>query len=498
MRNVSNDFKRAITEYGKQIDTRVTFDTGQTVTSSSLISVKLNTEGAWLDACMREVEILLYAGGYTTIGKVINSIQLGVDVNGRFEYIDYGKFYVTDTKFNDEDDTWEIHAYDPMVRFMTDYALHLDYSEGITVKGLLNAICDVFDVECGTDTFYNADQLIDEEKYLDGTYTYRSVLAEIAQCAGGTIAFKPDGKLYVLYPFNTAETINTNNMRTFQIGEDFGEVNSIVIARTPQEDNIYIQNEASIEANGLCEIKIENNQIMDSHREDFLEGLSSALMGLLFTEFSFDTFGYCYYDLMDRIYVSGYTKPYEKLIVLNDSIEISQGITETISCKRPDETETDYKYASTTDRVVNQTILRVDKQDQQITAFIRRTEQLEGVANNNTAQITHMSQMMMDAESVNIAISTAIGNIDEVTTSTGYTFNADGLTITKQGEEMETTIDNTGMYVKQNGSNILTANNVGVDAVNIKVNQYLVIGDNSRLEDYMSNRTACFYIGGEL
>lgn len=90
--------------------------------------------------------------------------------------------------------------------------------------------------------------------------------------------------------------------------------------------------------------------------------------------------------------------------------------------------------------------------------------------------------------------------IDSVTTTTGYTFNADGLTIYKEGEEIKSLLDNTGMRVTRSDAEVLTANNIGVNAINLTARQYLIVGGNSRFEDYMDEtgekRTACFYIGG--
>lgn len=55
------------------------------------------------------------------------------------------------------------------------------------------------------------------------------------------------------------------------------------------------------------------------------------------------------------------------------------------------------------------------------------------------------------------------------------------------------------MYVTRSEEEILTANNEGVNAINLTARQYLIIGKNSRIEDYTNgtdgNRTACFYIG---
>jgi hypothetical protein len=98
--------------------------------------------------------------------------------------------------------------------------------------------------------------------------------------------------------------------------------------------------------------------------------------------------------------------------------------------------------------------------------------------------------------------------VTEVTTTTGYTFNADGLTIRKSGEEIINMLDNTGMYVRKSTGgtedgetfeDVLVANNQGVKAINLTADKYLVIGRHSRFEDYNdgadSNRTACFFIG---
>lgn len=53
------------------------------------------------------------------------------------------------------------------------------------------------------------------------------------------------------------------------------------------------------------------------------------------------------------------------------------------------------------------------------------------------------------------------------------------------------------MTVKRNEEEVLKANNNGVDAVNLHATTYLIIGNNSRFEDYDNgSRTGCFWIGG--
>jgi hypothetical protein len=43
---------------------------------------------------------------------------------------------------------------------------------------------------------------------------------------------------------------------------------------------------------------------------------------------------------------------------------------------------------------------------------------------------------------------------------------------------------------------LLTANKEGVVAKDLHATTYLIIGKNSRFEDFGSDRTACFWIGG--
>ena len=336
--------------------------------------------------------------------------------------------------------------------------------------------------------------MIDEEKY-DDSYTFRDVLDEIAQVAAGMIAFVGD-QLDIIYPTNSGETIDSSNLKTLKMGELYGPVNSLVLARSPQEDNIYRQNDTSISSYGITEIRIENNQIMDSHREDFIDGIFNKLLDMQFELYELESFGIGYLNLGDFFTIQTPDGENHTALMLCDDLKITQGLTETSRLEAPEVTETDYSAASETDRVLNKTILKVDKQAQEITALVSKTENIEGTVDGLATQVTNMAEVMMDSDSIDFKISTAVGNINSIITSTGYTFDQNGLHIKKSNEEMENLLNNTGMYVNRGSDNILTANDKGVDAINLRSRQYLIIGDNSRLENYGSNRTACFYIGG--
>ena len=124
-----------------------------------------------------------------------------------------------------------------------------------------------------------------------------------------------------------------------------------------------------------------------------------------------------------------------------------------------------------------------------IAAKVQKQEaSIEGV----TQQI---SQLQQDAEGVKLSVQSIQDNgVSKVKTETGFKFDRDGLHISNSDSDMENTMDETGMYVRRHGEDILRANDDGVLAVDVTVRNYLVVGNHARFEDYPNNRTACFWL----
>lgn len=132
-----------------------------------------------------------------------------------------------------------------------------------------------------------------------------------------------------------------------------------------------------------------------------------------------------------------------------------------------------------------------------LTVVDGKIESSVGEINEQLTQITQTN------EELTIAVQELQNTgVTEVTTTTGYTFNADGLTIYRTGENIKNLLNNEGMYVSRvtgdTDEYILTADDEGVDAINLTARQFLIVGNNSRFENYdngtESNRTACFHI----
>lgn len=124
----------------------------------------------------------------------------------------------------------------------------------------------------------------------------------------------------------------------------------------------------------------------------------------------------------------------------------------------------------------------------------RQQTEAEGIRQELTA-------ITQTAEGLSIQVESIQNNgTQKIKTGMGYTFDDDGITINREGNQIENKLDHTGMYVRKSGENVLQATVDGVKAIDITVKNYLIVGNHARFEDYSdginNQRTACFYLEG--
>lgn len=406
MKTHTNLFKNNIKEMGKEINSIITY--GTTTLEDELYSISLHYEGNLLKSIMKQLDI--ESSVDIPLETIIN-FQFGLKVDGSYEYLDYGNFVVYKSEKQEDTNTYKITCYDKMLYSMKDYEdMQLTYP--ITIKNYLNAIATQIGLTLKDTSFSNQNLSIPAELYLGQNYTYRDVLDEIAQATASNIIINNNDELEVKYFNDTNDTITEEYLKDINVkfGEKYGVINSIVLSRSAESDNVYIQDQQSIEENGLTEIKIVDNQIMNgNNRSDYLQGLFNRLNGLEFYINDFSSTGICYYEPCDTYNIQIGNNTY-KCVMLNDEINITSGLEELIHTDIPNESETDYTKADKTDRRINQTYLIVDKQNQII----------ESVVNNVTEQNNKIARISQTVDELN----TQISNIANITIS-GETTNAD-------------------------------------------------------------------------
>lgn len=309
------------------------------------------------------------------------NIQVGVRLSefDNYEYIDWGEFVVYDKEEKIDTRSLKLHLYDHMIDSHIKYVenpLNLDYSTGdVTVLDLLRAICDKFGWTLRTFDFANANKIISEDKYAALTdFTYRDILDEIAAVAGGFIKII-NKDLYVAYPTDTGETIDENDLEKLTIGKKIGAYNTMVLGRSPQEDNIYFPSSAP--ASGRVSIRIDNNQIMDKNRTDYIEEIYNHINGLSYYVFDYKSFGFGYYEFGDIVTLKDLHENEYKTILFNINVEITSGIKEKANTKEPKYSETKYQYATSIEKRVTNTEIITNKQENKIQEII---EEQQGAA----------------------------------------------------------------------------------------------------------------------
>lgn len=447
----TDGFKYQIKEMGRELDSIITF--GDTVLGNEqLNAVTPSFQGGILKSVMKQLDI--DSNVRIPKGTLLN-YKFGVKVNGDYEYIDFGNYIVKEVEKQEDTKSYKITCYDKLLLSMRDYE-KVPVTFPITIRDYINSLCIFLGIDFANseDEFVNYDKVIENELYLDADensigYTFRDVFDELAQVTASTICLNENDELEIRYITDANDTIDEEFLKDVNVnfGDKYGPVNSIVLSRSGESDNVYLRDEESIEQNGLCELKIIDNQIMNfNDRSDYLEGILNKLNGLEYYLNDFASTGITYYDLCDRynIEVDGDTY---SCIVFNDEILVTQGLEENIFTEMPEESKTDYDKADKTDRRINKAYLIVDKQNQEINSLVQKIEE-------NSEQITTTTQKVnsfeIDIKEIQTSVDTAIGEVNTMAgkiTDMSYSFTTKGLSIGTSQDKNNSLLDNTGIKV---------------------------------------------------
>lgn len=411
MKAHTSDFKNQIKTMGRELDSKITYTlNGVNVElgKEQLNSITPTYQGALLKSVMKELDI--DSNVYIPVGTILN-YQFGVKVNGEYEYLNFGNYIVYKAEKQEDTNGYKLICYDKMLYSMKKYddiIKNANITYPITIRNYINKLATLIGLSFknASSDFDNYSKEIKKELYYGQDYTLRDVFDELAQVTASTICISDDDMLEIRYITDTNDTIDEEFLKDVNIkfGEKYGPINSIVLSRSAESDNVYLPDETSIAENGLCELKIIDNQIMNwEDRSDYLQDIFTRLNGTYYYLNDYSSTGICYYDLCDRYNVKIGDNTYS-CVILNDEINITQGLEENIYTEMPEETQTDYTKADKTDRKINQTYLIVDKQNQEITSVV-------STVNKQNEQISIISQQVgeLNSKITNIANITSNG-----------------------------------------------------------------------------------------
>ena len=309
MINVSDKFKEAMKKPVKTITASLVLDDNTVITGSDkLIKVTIDSSGHLFGTATSVINVELFGTDYNLVDHTFSVIaKTLVDIeNDTWEEANLGLFYVEESTADFEKKTTKIKGYDLMGKLAKT-----PYNSGTiqfpcTVKELINQLAERFEftVDTNLDNLPNITYQIPEDLYAKiSNCTYRDILGEIAGATatiavfnGKTLSFRDSKKKP-----DEDEIWTYDNLKTLKYKPKYGPVNSLVLARTPQEDNIATSDNDSITANGLTEIKLANNEILDDDRRKLITPIFDSVKDFSYHPFEAETTGFGWYKPGDIV-----------------------------------------------------------------------------------------------------------------------------------------------------------------------------------------------------
>lgn len=409
MIKVSNDFKQAMKQPVKELQAFVDGEGVSIRDEDDLISFKVSGEGGLCKTVMRKLEAK-YLGEHNLLGKWVSagfSVKLP---SGAFERLNYGSFLVNELTISKDTGETSVVAYDKMINAMRPYVpLLIEYPIGLYTYA--QKLCEACGLELGNTSFaVHNDWQIERELWENiSGITYRDIFAQIAQATASTCVIGADDKVYFKPITATEETLTYANLFKLKLEDKYGPINSVVLSRSPQEDNVYLRDETSIQTHGLTEFRIENNEILDkdsvSTREDAITPIFDALKGVSYYPFEANTEGLGWYEIADSFNIETDTGDVFSTALFNFNITVDGSIKETLKTVAETKTQTQYQYATSIAKRIKNTEIIVNKQDGEIKSIVSDVYDENGVGPNKK-----YTQIKQDIENIEFSVQNSSGN----------------------------------------------------------------------------------------
>lgn len=222
-------------------------DNGMKWTSSTvLMSVSIDSVGEMLGAATKKAVVKLIGIVSGISSSELFQIRYGLYNGTSFEYVSQG-FYKIDTIDYDYDTgSTTVTMYDHMwtagKTLYADVVTSGDLEYPATVESFAEMIAGKLDLTLMATFRYlpNASYAILEDLYSTiSNATLQNVVQEIAGATGTTARITDTTLAFVQY-FPTTENLDSASLKHLKIGNSYGPINSVVLGRVPQNDNIVL------------------------------------------------------------------------------------------------------------------------------------------------------------------------------------------------------------------------------------------------------------------
>ena len=433
-------------------------------------------------------------------------------------------FYVTEVRRDENTNELSITAYDALYKATQYKVADLDIVAPYTIRDFAEACATFLGVPVNKDSVAGDafNTVYSTGANFEGTETIREALNAVAEATQTVYYINHNWELvFKKLDVNGAPVAVIDREKYITLDSKTNRRLATIAHITDLGDNVS----ASTEATGSTQY-VRDNPFW-SLRDDIGTLVNNALAnvgGLTINQFELSWRGNYLLEIGDKIELITKDNSSVMGFILDDTLEFNGSLSGATRWSYTDnEEETETNSASMGD-FLKQTYARVDKANKQIELVAKETStattnisqlilNTDGISatvesltaateenvtdiNEKIEEIAKKTSVSVTEEDVKVLISKGTSKVQ---TATGFTFDDNGLTITKSESEVSTTITENGMVIEGKNSDkpLLTVNNQGINAKDLHATTYLIIGENSRFEDYNNKkRTGCFWIGG--
>ena len=509
--------------YIKEIETNKTI---ATVDETGIISIKYerigDTSKMYGYGICQKVNIHIIDKARKYNFTTANYIEMLFGVNGTYTYFS-PKLYISEVRRDEITNELSITAYDKIYQ-LTKYSVgDLEIETPINIYGYITDGIAAAGLG-GYNTIGNFNVL--NTTYggganFSGEETLREMFDAIAEATQSIYYLNPNDILVFKQLDRDGEAAYTISKEQYYSLDSSSNRRLAAICHTTElGDSIT----ASLAQSGTTQY-IRDNPFYELRTDTYtlLENALAIMGGLTINQFECDWRGCPLVEIGDKIALINKDGGTDYTYLLDDVIEYDGTMKQRTQWRLEDDTAETATNPTNLGEVLNQTYARVDKVNKQIDivaaettanaddiaalrintnsiqASVNKTETATNAAldtvNKDIASLAKKVEATITADDVRLEIQKEMTNgTDKVITATGFTFNDEGLRVSKSGTEMETVISEDGMTVYKDANAVLVANNTGVVATNLHANTYLWIGQYSRIEDYEPTRTGVFWV----
>ena len=344
--------------------------------------LKYSFEGQLFKTIMKQIEITVKNANELKDKNV--SFKYGLYVNDDFEYIDLGEFYIKDIEDDKKKEEIVVTGYDKMLNFMVPFKQSdLQITYPCKMSGLVGRMGEVCGVEVYSTDFFNADLEVIEDFFTAQEITYRDVLEKVAQATLTTIFIK-NNKLYL-------HKIDISNIERL----DKSYIKNLVISEKLDQD--------SINENGRCEIRFDENEFLDNKRSKVIESMLNEIKGLEYYSFESSNTGVMWLEPCDYLELGDREDNFYKSFYLKTNITINTGIVANAEADILEETNTVYKVT--------------DKEEKRSLRVERLAKKNEGLIQDIIVENTEMSEKVAEIKTTMNSIEQSVSAFYDFTKS---------------------------------------------------------------------------------